>query len=162
MRGPAPTPAHLRVLRGNPSKRPIPREPEPTIPAELPEPPPFLTGYARDEWLNTGPELYRLGLLTRVDINTFAAFCQAYKHWRTAVETLETMAKRDPLTGGLMIKTPGGDAGINPLLAIARHAAGQMVSLAAHFGLSPAARARIAAGVSDYTPPSKFEGLPNG
>jgi hypothetical protein len=58
------------------------------------------------------------------------------------------MAKRDPLTGGLMIKTQGGDAGINPLLAIARHAAGQMVSLAAHFGLSPAARARIAAGVS--------------
>jgi hypothetical protein len=34
-----------------------------------------------------------------------------------------------------------------------------MVSFAAHFGLTPVARARISAGVGFEPPPGKFDGL---
>jgi hypothetical protein len=57
MPGPRPTPTPLKIIRGNPSKRPIRAEPEPTVPAELPEAPGFLNGYARDEWYRIGEEL---------------------------------------------------------------------------------------------------------
>ena len=36
MSGPPPTPLHLRLLRGNPSKRPLRAEPEPAQPATCP------------------------------------------------------------------------------------------------------------------------------
>src|ERR1051325_8916258 len=48
--GPPPTPLHLRLLRGNPGKRGLRPEPEPPREAECPEPPPFVTGFAADEW----------------------------------------------------------------------------------------------------------------
>jgi phage terminase small subunit len=48
------------------------------VPAELPEAPGFLNGYARDEWYRVGEELLRLGLLTVADTQPFAAYCAAY------------------------------------------------------------------------------------
>ena len=62
MPGRPPTPTHLKLLRGNPGKRPIRPEPQPEQPPTPPEPPDFLTGYAFDEWRRVAPELHRLGL----------------------------------------------------------------------------------------------------
>jgi hypothetical protein len=45
-----PVPLQLRLLRGNPSKRPLRPEPQPEIAADVPDPPPFLSKYAQDEW----------------------------------------------------------------------------------------------------------------
>jgi P27 family predicted phage terminase small subunit len=160
MPGPKPTPTHLRLLRGNPGKRPIRPEPQPAIPDNMPPPPRFLGAYAQDEWWTTGPKLYRLGLLTAADLMPFAAYCQAYDSWRTAIERFKEMAERDSVTRGLLIKTSSGDAAQNPLVGIARRAASDMVRFAGEFGMSPAARARISAGVG-YEPPGggKFDGL---
>jgi P27 family predicted phage terminase small subunit len=160
MPGPPPTPNVVKLLRGNPGKRRVGAEPEPQIPESVPEPPPFLTGYAADEWWRTAPELHRLRLLTIVDVMPFAAYFIAYAHRRTAEETLAEMAKRDQATSGLLVKRTDGNAGQNPLVSISRKAAGDMVRYASEFGLSPAARARISAGVG-YEPPGggKFDGL---
>jgi P27 family predicted phage terminase small subunit len=70
------------------------------------------------------------------------------------------MAERDPLTSGLLVKRTDGNAARNPLVRIAADAADDMVSFASHFGMTPAARARISAGVG-FEPPgrSKFDGL---
>jgi phage terminase small subunit len=87
MRGPPPSPNVIKLLRGNPGKRRIADEPKPQIPECVPEPPLFITGYAADEWYRVAPELHVLGLLTVLDVMPFAAYCQAYHHWRTAVET---------------------------------------------------------------------------
>jgi P27 family predicted phage terminase small subunit len=141
--GPPPVPNNLRVLRGNPSRRPIYPEPQPAQPTDVPEPPPFLTGYAADEWWRTAPELHRLKLLTVLDVQVLAVYCIAYARWRTAEGALARMAERDAQTSGLLIKSQGGDAMQNPLVGIARRAAADMVRFAGEFGMSPAARARI-------------------
>jgi phage terminase small subunit len=54
------TPTHLRLLRGNPGKRPIKPEPQPRVPETLPEPPGFLSEDAVNEWWRVAPELYEL------------------------------------------------------------------------------------------------------
>jgi P27 family predicted phage terminase small subunit len=140
-------PTHLKLIRGNPSKRPIPAEPEPEIPESVPEPPPFLAPYARDEWWEVGPHLVRLGLLTSIDTQTFAAYCSAYSTWRTAVETLTAMAERDGATRGLLVKRASdGNPMRNPLVRIAADAANDMLRFAGEFGLTPLARSRIGSG----------------
>src|SRR5262245_60998872 len=160
MSGPPPTPAYLRLIRGNPSKRPIRREPEPQIPEALPEPPEFLSAEAKDEWRRIIGEMVRLRLVTPLDIQPFAAYCQSFGHWKTAEETLAKIAERDPVTKGLLIKDRDGDARVNPLLRVVRHAAEAMLQHAAQFGLTPIARARIAAAGFDPPPRGgKFDGL---
>jgi P27 family predicted phage terminase small subunit len=160
MPGPPPTPTHLKLLRGNPGQRRIRPEPEPAPLPEPPLPPDFLQGYACDEWHRLAPELFALKLLTSWDVQPLAAYCTAYRRWREAEEVLAEMAKSDALTSGLLIKRINGDAAQNPLVKIARHAAADMVRYAGEFGMSPAARARISAGVG-YEPPSKFGDLLN-
>jgi P27 family predicted phage terminase small subunit len=158
MPGPAPTPIPLRVLRGNPSKRRLHRGIEPERTAEPPGCPPFLAGHARAEWDRVAPGLHKLGLLSPFDVGPLAAFCQSYAMWRECEEVLAQMRSRDPLTKGLLVKTQAGDARINPLAKLSRLAAADMCRYAGEFGFSPAARARIAAGVA-HEPPSKFAGL---
>ena len=160
MPGPPPTPLHLRLLRGNPSKRPLRAEPEPAQPATCPDPPPFVTGYAADEYWRVAPELHKLGLLTVVDLMPACAYCVSYSRWRTAEETLARMAESDPVTHALLIKSSDGNPRRNPLVKIAADAAADMVSYAGEFGMTPVARSRIAAGVGGQ-PPSrgKFDGL---
>jgi P27 family predicted phage terminase small subunit len=57
----------------------------------VPEPPPFITGYAADEWWEVAVELHHMGVLTRVDPAPLAAYCHAYGLWRMAAETLARM-----------------------------------------------------------------------
>jgi phage terminase small subunit len=64
MPGPPPEHPHLRLLKGNPGKRPSRSPPEPARTEQCPEPPEHLTGYAREAWLHLAPELHRLNLFT--------------------------------------------------------------------------------------------------
>ena len=152
-------PTQLKLLRGNPGKQRLPNnEPQPAQAIDVPEPPPFVTGYAADEWWTVGTELHRLGLLTKVDCAPLAAYCYAYGQWRMAAESLARMAANDPIMNGQIIKTKYGDAAANPLVSIARKHASDMVRFAAEFGLTPAARTHISAGNGDNSQ-SKFAGL---
>jgi P27 family predicted phage terminase small subunit len=61
---------------------------------------------------------------------------------------------------GLLVKTTDGNARRNPLVKIASDAAEDMLRFANEFGLTPVARARLAAGgYAQPSPPSKFDGL---
>jgi P27 family predicted phage terminase small subunit len=129
-----PVPFPLKVLRGNPGKRPMKPEPQPQQLPDVPDPPPFITGYAADEWWRTAPELHRLGLLTRIDVPALAAYCHAFGQWRMAAESLAKMRANDPIMNGLIIKTKYGDA-------------------------TAVARTRLAAGGFAPPSPGKFDGL---
>jgi P27 family predicted phage terminase small subunit len=154
-----PVPFPLKVLRGNPGKRPMRPEPQPEQAIDVPEPPPFITGYAADEWWKTAPELHRLGLLTRIDVPALAAYCHAFGQWRMAAESLAKMQANDPIMNGMIIKTKYGDAAMNPLVSIARKHASDVIRYAAEFGLTPVARTRLAAGAYGTSMPRKFDGL---
>jgi P27 family predicted phage terminase small subunit len=147
------------LLRGNPGKRAIRNdEPMPEIPEHIPQPPPFVKGYAADEWARIGPELYRLGLLTIADIQTLASYCMAYERWRTAEETIQRLAASDHAMHGLLIKRENSVVH-NPMVVVSRKAANEMLRFAMEFGLTPAARSRIATGITGDNAPSKFAGL---
>jgi P27 family predicted phage terminase small subunit len=147
-------------LTGNPGKRAIRPEPQPEIPPDAPPAPLFLSGYALDEWHAVAPELHRLGLLTVLDVQPLCAYCEAYKRWRQAEETLGEMARRDPQTSALLIKDVTGNPQPNPLVRVASRAAADMVRYASEFGLTPVARARLAGGPFGQPPGGgKFDGL---
>lgn len=150
----------MKLLRGNPGKLAIPKnEPQPASELECPAPPSFLASYAVHEWHQIAPELHRLGLLTLVDTVSFAAYCEADSRWRTAEETIARLAAGDHTMVVCWLRRPMAPWGINPLVRIASRAANDMVRFATEFGLTPVARARIAAGVGGLPGPNKFDGL---
>jgi P27 family predicted phage terminase small subunit len=157
--GKRPLPTHLKLLRGNPGQRKLPDEPQPEQLPDVPDPPPFITGYAADEWWSTGTELHRLGLLTKVDIPALAAYCYSYGQWRMAAEALGRMQAGDPVMHSMIVKSKFGEAVQNPLVSIVRKHAGDVIRYAAEFGLTPAARSRISAGIHGDNSQSKFAGL---
>jgi P27 family predicted phage terminase small subunit len=140
--GRKPKPTHLKVVTGNPGKRALPKAEAQVAPA-LPSPPEHLSADARAEWSRVAEELFRAGLLTGVDRAALAAYCAAYARWVGAERAIAEMARRDSLTGGLMIKTTNGNAIQNPLVGIANKAAADLVRFAAEFGMTPSARSRI-------------------
>lgn len=157
-RGRKPKPAHLRIIEGNPGRGPIPPEIQPNRGETVPQPPDELGELAKEEWNRIASELFHLELLTTVDRWSFAAYCQAYERWITAERAIKLMADRDSVSHGLMIRTAAGDARENPLVRTSREAASAMVRYATEFGLTPVARARIAAGTFSQAV-SKFDGL---
>lgn len=140
--GRKPKPTHLKLVTGNPGKRPMPKSEAKVVPA-LPSPPPHLSDEAKVEWGRISEDLFKVGLLSHIDRAALAAYCQAYGRWAQAERAIAEMAKRDQLTGGLMIKTSNGNAIQNPLVGTANKAAADMVRFAAEFGMTPSARSRI-------------------
>jgi P27 family predicted phage terminase small subunit len=160
LRGRRPTPTNLRLLQGNPQRRPLPQnELAPLIPSDVPEPPGYLQGYAAAEWRIVARELHRLGVLTVIDTAVLAAYCQSYMRWRLAEEALQRMVDKDPLMNGFVIRRRNGEAGSNPLVHAARRAATEMLRFAGEFGMTPVARARIATGILGENSRSKFGDL---
>src|SRR5215469_12484602 len=101
MRGRRPRPTHLKLVTGNPGRRPL-NDAEPRPATGLPAAPAELTADAKTEWQRVARRLHALGLLTTVDRAALAAYCQAWGRWRQAERALATMATLDPVTGGLL------------------------------------------------------------
>jgi P27 family predicted phage terminase small subunit len=161
-RGHKPQPTYLKLLRGNPgdhADRLNLNEPKPEQIVDVPDPPPYISGYAADEWCIVTKQLMRLRMLTKVDVPALAAYCHAYGEWRTAVELLAKMAANDPVMQGLLVNGANGDARRNPLIRIAKEAAMEMLRFGGEFGLSPSARSRINAGPGGDGGLGKFDGL---
>ncbi len=133
-RGPIPKSNELKMLEGNPSKRPLKGDqPQPSAAAD--SCPSWLAPAARDEWQRLAPELIKLGILTEADQAMFAAYCTACAVWRRAQEVI---SKQGPV-----YVTGKGKLLPRPEVALAHSAAEQMRVLGAEFGLTPASRARL-------------------
>ena len=134
--GPPPKPTALKIIAGNPGKKPLPKnEPKPMV--EAPVPPKHLSFEARLEWERLAPMLVRLKLLTKLDRAALSAYCQA---WGRHVEAEEQIAKASALAF-----THNGYPIVNPWATISKQAVDQMARFIAEFGLTPASRTRIAA-----------------
>ncbi len=152
MRGRKPTPTTLRVLRGNPGRRPMSTdEPMPTPQVDL-TPPDWLDEEAHREWARVAPILQRLGVLTEIDLDALAAYCQTWSTWKAATQKIRQF--------GMVVKsTKDGDLPIiSPYVKIAHNALTQLRTLAAEFGLTPSARARVHAAIPRHPSQSKWRG----
>jgi P27 family predicted phage terminase small subunit len=160
--GQHPVPTRLKEALGNPGKRKLCPEPEPEVLIDLPLPPDYLNQIAGAEWRRIAPQLLRLRLLTNVDIAPLAAYCEAYARWVEAQRQLKIEAAADPEHKGLLVRARSRDSVgfiVNPLIGVIREAAKEMMRHALEFGFTPAARTRIASGLNDPGPKSKFAGL---
>jgi len=143
MRGRKRKPVGIRMLEGNPSKKPL----DNSINSEdinsvignsenngIPKKPKWLSDRARLEWKRLSPYLKNLGLLTPLDRSSFASYCQLYADW---VECKLEMRK---------LKEDGSKEAIKKYKELFRRANQlfeQWKSLATEFGLTPSSRERL-------------------
>jgi P27 family predicted phage terminase small subunit len=130
------------MLLGNPGRRPIPHEIQPTVTSEPPLPPSWLDERARQEWQRLSGELHRLGLLTVLDHSVFAAYCGSVSRWIAAEKLLigDTLARSEARALARLASRERADA----------------TRYGAMFGLGPPNRARLIGGPA---PSNKFSGL---
>ena len=134
MRGRRPKPTRIKLLTGNPGRRPFnPDEPKPEI--SLPECPAELGPTARKEWDRMIGELGPLRILTHLDRAALAAYCGAYAMWAEATEAIQKY--------GSMVKSPSGYPVQSPYVSIANRQTEIMMRIASEFGLTPASRTDI-------------------
>lgn len=135
-RGPAPEPTALKILKGNPGKRPINTD-EPVVESSIPDPPAELSASALVEWDRISVELFNAGMLSGIDLAGLAAYCSIYARWREAEALLQK--------SGMIISSPNGYPIQSPYLAIVNKCLQQMRGYLQEFGLSPSSRSRVRA-----------------
>jgi P27 family predicted phage terminase small subunit len=151
MKGRKPKPTALKVLEGNPGKRPLPtNEPKPAPLA--PKHPAWLHRDAKKEWKRVAPQLERLGLLTSLDMAALAGYCQAYARYKEAEEFLNkhgttyTVWERDQ--DGAIKYDDSGEPILRqmhswPQVQIAHKSLQQIRLFCVEFGFTPSSRGRI-------------------
>jgi P27 family predicted phage terminase small subunit len=133
-RGRKPKPTAIKVLEGNPGKRPI-NKCEPRPQKTVPKCPSWLEPEAKKEWRRMSKSLEALGILTKVDAASFAGYCEAYARWKEAEEFLSKH--------GTIFKTPSGYIQQVPQVSIAQTYLKIMKDFCSEFGLTPASRTRL-------------------
>ena len=138
-RGPPPKPTALKLVQGNPGKRPLNRK-EPTPPAGPPECPADLSPAARAHWEQVVPRLKAMGVLSAADQDALAVYCESYARWRAAQNFIVKNGEVYP------IKNDRGEVIRLKLFPQARLAQQLLHSVRVYqqeFGLTPSARSRV-------------------
>jgi P27 family predicted phage terminase small subunit len=133
MKGRKRKPTALKLVRGNPGKRALPKD-EPKIDPAVPMCPKHLNATERKLWAEIGRELCAAGVLTRVDAGVFEVYVTALATMRRVKPDIE----EELVWGG-----PNGGPIQNPYLAIYNKAKEHVMKAGAELGLSPASRSRV-------------------
>jgi P27 family predicted phage terminase small subunit len=141
-----PKPTALKILEGNPGRRPIGKAIERI--ADL-EPPAFITGQALEEW-NRAVAAMPPGFFSAADAPTMAVYCLAWVMHRRALATVATEGQTAISSMGQ--KVP------HPMLAVVRQQVDTILRAGDRLGMSPVARARFERGPVPAEV-SKFDGL---
>jgi P27 family predicted phage terminase small subunit len=151
MQGRKPKPTKLKLVDGNPGKRPLNEsEPDPDQEEECPQAPERLNDVAKAEWDRIAPELYNLGLLTKIDTAALEAYCSAYARWLEAEDKIREL--------GMLVKAPSGYPIQTPYLSIANKAIEQIKAFLTEFGMTPSSRSRISVG-AERKKPSEWDNI---
>jgi P27 family predicted phage terminase small subunit len=140
-----PVPRALRLLRGNPGKRPLSRD-EPLPDPVAPPPPEWLSPMALSHWQNTAPALEAMGLLTAIDGAAFAEYCTVWARWQEAEQQVRKhgMVVRVNVTKYDKDGKPlDGSPATSPYVNIAHKALAQVRAYEAEFGTTPSSRSRV-------------------
>jgi P27 family predicted phage terminase small subunit len=156
--GRRPKPTALKVLQGNPGKRPL-NGLEPKPPAGLVVKP-KLSPMAAVVWDELAPLAQAMGTLTTADIRSFGTLCELQ-----ATFTLATQEKYREAFTPFMVTTAVDSAGTehmnvkeHPAIKLERDTAAALRPYYEKFGLEPVGRARIQIPKADE-PVSKWAGV---
>lgn len=140
MRGAKPKPTALKVIAGNPGRRPL-NKGEPKPQGGLGEAPEWLTVSQREVWQLAVVSAPR-GLLTRLDESVLLVWVIAKDLHQQASEALQHH--------GLMTETPHTHVPMqSPYLAIMNKQAQIMLKAAAEMGFTPSSRSRVVLSTTD-------------
>lgn len=141
-------PTALKILAGNPGKRPLnAREPKVESRGTLDKPPAHVKGAARKLWvylLKTMPK----GVLTGLDVVQLEMYCQAYASYHEACAEVEKH-------GQIVLSPEKGIPMQSPWVSIRNKQAELMIKLGSSIGLDPASRAKIQ--VQEQEPGNPFD-----
>lgn len=150
MRGRPPRPTKLLLLEGRRGRKANKQEPEPHQLLTL-APPEWLPEPAVAVWNEIAPKLRQASLLSTVDVHMLGMACQATAQYRLAtIKIAELEAGPDAATGA---------AQISQWRIVQSMCFKQSMAVFQQFGMSPAARTRIAAqpqGDSPGAPPGGY------
>ena len=139
-RGPPPKPTTLKIAAGNPGRRPLNKS-EPQPKRGNPMCPDWLDDEAKRHWEYILPILDSMRVLTVAEGDALVQYCRAYSRWKAAEShlmehgtTYEVLDK-----DGLFQRVQ-----TRPQVAEARSMLDVMHRKQQEFGLTPAARSRIA------------------
>lgn len=145
-----PKPSYLRVLEGNPGKRPVNHE-EPVPIGDLPPPPHWMSDRQKELWRQTVAELPK-GLLKDIDASIFTGWVVATDMHREATEMVNKY--------GMMVKSPvSGTPMQSPYVGIMNKQAALIAKFAAEMGLTPSSRSRVKVDPKSKQKNNPYEGL---
>ena len=136
-RGRKPKPTAVKVLEGNPGKRPLNMY-EPVPEKKAPECPFWLNDEAKSEWDRLADKMVNLGTLTEMDMAAFAGYCQSYARWKEAEEFHRETWNNCKNSSGYWQQVPQ--------VSIAQTNLKVMLKFCSEFGLTPSSRSRMIAG----------------
>jgi len=136
MKGRKPQPTQLKLVKGNPGKRAIPKN-EPKIKPAAPRVPVTLSDEAKKHWKIIVKQLSDARIMTKLDSDALALYCEAYARWVDANDKIKIH--------GMLVKTPSGYPIQSPYLGISNKSFEQMKSIMVEFGMTPSSRTRIQA-----------------
>lgn len=137
MAGRRPKPTALKLVTGNPGRRPL-NSAEPAPPPYSAQPPTHLSNTAKDTWEKLTVLLNRMSVLTIADTFALERLCDIYAEilrYRALIErkgeTFEVHSQN-----GVLIKA-------NPAVSMLSDADKRFKSYLVEFGLTPAARTKV-------------------
>lgn len=127
-------PTALKLIRGNPGRRPLP-ENEPKPEAKIPDAPAHLSEKSRAHWDNIAEMLHAAKVMTVMDDKALELLCDAYVRYIEANDQI--------LKFGMVVKAPSGFPVQSPYLTIANKAFEQIKAILVEFGMTPASRTKV-------------------
>ena len=144
MAGRPPKPTALKVIAGNAGKRPLNKqEPDPNYLKNL-DAPIWLHSAAKEVWDEVAPQLSAAKLLTDVDVQALAMGCVAIAQYRQAVRVAGGNLVKSKIVLDEEDKPVAAGEHLNPWMIVQSMAFKQAMAIFQQFGMSPAARTRIA------------------
>jgi phage terminase small subunit len=152
VRGTLPTPTKIRILNGNPSRRPLPTN-EPQFTPGIPDRPTGMSAGARKHWDGLVGEMANSGVLRLVDAGALAMLCEdlaMLDTLRTGLAaqardiTKKAKAKQQPISGNALTALSRTTEGRRTLSTI-RELTGQIIIQRREFGLTPSSSTRVQA-----------------
>jgi len=146
--GRPPKPTALKLLTGNPGKRPLKIEPMPARTDRVPTPPRALNKGAKREWRRVAEILHEVGILTLADLTALERYCRWYAR---AVEIDEKLDIEGAISTSSSEKG-GTTEYLNPRFVASSMAWKHVAEAAAKLGLDPVSRVKLAVPKRDTKP----------